>query len=260
MLEALPDEMILYIFDYVISDRTNCRELAKIDDLPESIKAGIRKRYPRGEWGWVNTTRSKFWPYVIISKRIGEVILSDLNRTLKSKIKFTVPDARKCHRCGQVRGNCLYCSDSYTHPVLPHSFYLEVIAELEKFPKSDPKVYYEIISRYEPKYNIRILRWTSIKAANSAQRAVIHKMAEAYGYHHYTYMVTHPDVIVDYHQIYDGWTDETRCEGCDECKTFVTKKEGVLITDEPVKQPNAAHNRLVRDIKDSFYKKMNIFS
>ena len=88
MLEALPDEMILYIFDYVISDRTNCRELAKIDDLPESIKAGIRKRYPRGEWGWVNTTRSKFWPYVIISKRIGEVILSDLNRTLKSKIKF----------------------------------------------------------------------------------------------------------------------------------------------------------------------------
>lgn len=46
-LETFPNEILANIFEYVITTRTKCRKLVRLDNHPH-----LRKKYPRGEYGW----------------------------------------------------------------------------------------------------------------------------------------------------------------------------------------------------------------
>lgn len=232
---GLPMEIISYIFSFVISERTNCYELVRLDDFPK-----LRKKYPRGNWGFIGKIRSKFWPFVILNKRIRSSLIYDIEQILNKRKIFSLNSPLNWPKY-----------DTYNDP-LPHSFYLELTKFLEDFEKLKVEPYFEIKKKgHELCHKLRHIKWKSFRTNNSSQRAVTHKMAENYGYKHYTYSVTFREPG-DYHHREEGWTSMTQCDGCSKCLEFRTKKCGVLITSEPVTQPKAINNKYVNELKKIF--------
>lgn len=68
------------------------------------------------------------------------------------------------------------------------------------------------------------------------------------GFYHYTYRVTFRVKIYRYHQINDGYSSMTDCDGCHRCLSYVTKAMGVLVTDEKVNEPTADKNKYLREL------------
>jgi hypothetical protein len=228
--DDLPSEVINHIFQYVISDRSQSCELVQLDQYPV-----LRCKLAYGKWGWLNKTRSHFYPYIAISRQIHDILMYDLKKILcDNRPKYIRPSL----------------DDKSGHlEILPKSFYLGVLDTLEKLGTANSREYIEILAKnYEwptTNYAVRVMRWTSIRAENSAQRAVIHRMASVYGYHHYTYqLVCHGKN--DFHYKKQGWSYGSLCYGCKDCTKIRTRKCGVLITEEPVVAPKSWHNSIVK--------------
>lgn len=192
----------------------------------------------------MDKTRSRFWPYLILSKRINELLLKDLEILFKKKVavfdippKSVTPSYNGAPKYNDIK-------------VLPHSFFLDTLKDFEDLKKGNPKIYYDFQKSNKSEYRIVIMRWKGIKADNSAQRAVIHRMAEEYNFKHYTFRITEK-YVSDYHQREEGWTSMTTCDGCEKCLRWLTKKRGVLVTEKSVSPPTALKNRFVRKLLSS---------
>lgn len=206
MLDLIPPEILFHILEFVIDIKLiRKRKLVPLDFITrknlniEERKFLInKKRY--GNWTWIQEERKARLPYSLVCKTWKFIIYNICDKiernseTTIDDIDFCIHDNKIIKCFNDEKHHQYYCSldDCWIY----HKKIFEIIWNLKN---SEKKVYYDIfifkdsdITRkvknilrvnsslrdFHPNYdyNIRILRWLTIKCNNGIQRRVFIKL------------------------------------------------------------------------------------
>lgn len=128
---------------------------------------------------------------------------------------------------------------SNRHPLtkFPIYTYIDVFEDMKTVMNSSPRSYYDVVKGHKSFRDVYVIqaKWGTVVCTNGYQRSMVHRLAEHFGYSHRTYMIcsTYSDHKV--HEMEDGYSSQTDCEGCKRCLRRRCEKAGVLIVSENIR-------------------------